>query len=86
MNSKMPINHFHIYKHHKYNIWVFKQANIFIFNLLSFYEQLIFHAELSWAYNLGARTQTVCHLVSILDHIINKIKNCSKQCIYKLKI
>ena len=43
-----------IYQHDKYNIGEFESKKDFNFQQFSFYEQLKFHAQLSWLYQFLA--------------------------------
>ena len=42
---------FNIYKHDKYSIWELESKKVLSFQHYIFYEQLKFHAQLSWAWN-----------------------------------
>ena len=57
--------HFNIYQHDNENIWEFESKKLFIFQLVSFYEQLKFRTQLSWAwkkfYNLGPTRRSAQH-------------------------
>ena len=52
INVKMPtiVGILNIYEQDKYNIWVFETGKNVIFQYLTFYEQLKFQSQLSWAW------------------------------------